>query len=88
MRAGLLRPRVLWPFPDTAVRRAAAQARAVVVAEMNLGQWSREVERVVGDRVPILAVHQVNSTPIEPDRILGEVHQALEAVPVSARRTS
>lgn len=70
IRAGLLRPIVLWPFPDESVRRAAAFVKAFVVAEMNLGQITREVERAAGGRVPVVPCHRADGELIEPEQIL------------------
>jgi 2-oxoglutarate ferredoxin oxidoreductase subunit alpha len=39
--------KTVWPFPDKQVRQALAGAKRIVMAEMNLGQMQREVERVV-----------------------------------------
>jgi 2-oxoglutarate ferredoxin oxidoreductase subunit alpha len=70
IRAGLLRPIVLWPFPDESVRRTAASVKAFVVAEMNLGQITREVERAAGGRVPVVPCHRADGELIEPEQIL------------------
>jgi 2-oxoglutarate ferredoxin oxidoreductase subunit alpha len=48
LRVGLFRPITLWPFPEQQLRQAAAEARAVLVPEMNAGQLRLEVERVLG----------------------------------------
>ena len=48
VRVGLFRPITLWPFPEAALREAAKNARAVLVPEMNAGQLSLEVERILG----------------------------------------
>jgi len=53
IRAGLLRPRVLWPFPEDAVKAAARHARQIVVAEMNRGQYACEIERAAAGAVPV-----------------------------------
>jgi 2-oxoglutarate ferredoxin oxidoreductase subunit alpha len=45
-RAGLLRLKTIWPFPEEAVRKPALRSRAVLVPEMNRGQILREVQRV------------------------------------------
>jgi len=45
IKAGLLRPITLWPFPEKHVAKAAEKARAIIVPEMNCGQMVREVER-------------------------------------------
>jgi len=46
-RAGLLRLKTIWPFPEEAVRQLALRSRAVLVPEMNRGQILREVQRIV-----------------------------------------
>ncbi len=53
IRAGLFRPRALWPFPDATVREATRHAQLVVVAEMNLGQWAYAVEHALAGAVPV-----------------------------------
>jgi len=45
-RAGFLRLKTIWPFPEEAVRQLALRSRAVLVPEMNRGQVLREVQRV------------------------------------------
>jgi 2-oxoglutarate ferredoxin oxidoreductase subunit alpha len=65
VRAGLFRPITLWPFPEQALRAAAATARAVLVPEMNAGQLCLEVERVLaGTRVE--GLHRFSGEPIVP----------------------
>ena len=53
VRAGLLRPRLLWPLPIQSIEEAIAGAELVVVAEMNRGQLAFEVERVAGRQVSL-----------------------------------
>jgi len=38
VKAGMLRLKTMWPFPDALVARVAARAERVIVPEMNLGQ--------------------------------------------------
>ncbi len=47
IKAGLLRPITLWPFPEEAVADVGERAKRVIVAEVNYGQVVREVERRV-----------------------------------------
>lgn len=49
VRAGLLRPITLWPFPYEALRRAAARARRVLVVEMNAGQMIEDVRLALAE---------------------------------------
>jgi 2-oxoglutarate ferredoxin oxidoreductase subunit alpha len=74
IRAGLLRLITLWPFPEQAVRDLAGQAQAFIVAEMNLGQVSRELERLV--QQPVTGVFHAGGAMIPPDPI----HQAIRQV--------
>jgi 2-oxoglutarate ferredoxin oxidoreductase subunit alpha len=43
---GLITLKTIWPFPEELVRQAIAGSSEVVVAEMNLGQVFREVDRL------------------------------------------
>ena len=46
----LLILKTLWPVPEGLIREKAASASRVVVAEMNLGQYVREIERILPDK--------------------------------------
>jgi 2-oxoglutarate ferredoxin oxidoreductase subunit alpha len=68
VRLGLFRPITLWPFPDDALRAAAKTARAVLVPEMNAGQLSLEVERILGGK-RVDAIHRYDGEAISPAEI-------------------
>ena len=53
VRAGLFRPRAIWPFPGAALLEATRRAQLVVTAEMNLGQWVYAVEHALAGAVPL-----------------------------------
>ncbi len=63
----------LWPVPERAIRSALAGIERVVVAELNLGQYRREVERVVAGSAEVVGVHRVDGQLIRPQEILVEV---------------
>jgi len=65
LKVGLFRPITLWPFPETALREAAAGARAVLVPEMNNGQLRLEVERVLGGTT-VEGLHLFSGEAIAP----------------------
>lgn len=46
-KVSFCRPITLWPFPSGQVRAACRDLRVLLVPEMNLGQYAREVERFV-----------------------------------------
>jgi 2-oxoglutarate/2-oxoacid ferredoxin oxidoreductase subunit alpha len=65
LKVGLFRPITLWPFPEQALREAAAGARAVLVPEMNNGQLRLEVERVLGETT-VEGLHLFSGEAITP----------------------
>ncbi len=75
IKAGLFRPITLWPFPEKRVAALAKQAKAIVVAEMNLGQMVHEVERVSKGACTIAGVFRVDGEPINPGQIMDKVKE-------------
>jgi len=76
VRAGLLRPRTLWPFPDREVRELAERVKAIVVPEMNLGMMAHEVEWAVAGKTKVLALTRVDGQPLSPQQILNKILEA------------
>ncbi len=74
--AGLVRLLTLWPFPEEYIEQLADRCRAIVVAEMNMGQIALEVERAVGRRARVLRINRANGTVIPPDEILQVLREA------------
>jgi 2-oxoglutarate/2-oxoacid ferredoxin oxidoreductase subunit alpha len=73
IRAGLLRPRVLWPFPDAAVAAVARRAGNVLVAEMNLGQIVHEVTRAAAGATTVSSLLRSDGEPITPTQIADQL---------------
>jgi 2-oxoglutarate ferredoxin oxidoreductase subunit alpha len=74
IKAGLLRPVTLWPFPETAVIEAASRARRVLVPEMNLGQMALEIERLVG-AAKVARLNRIDGEPISPAEIAQRIRE-------------
>ncbi len=70
IRAGLLRPLTIWPFPDKAVKALAKKVKAIIVPELNLGQMVLEVERCAAGACAVEGIHRVDGEPINPAQIL------------------
>lgn len=73
---GLLRLISLWPFPEGYLRGLADQVDEFIVAEMNLGQISLEVERIA--RQPVSGVYHAGGAMIPPEPILEAIIEAEE----------
>ncbi|PIX31775.1 2-oxoglutarate synthase subunit alpha [Candidatus Bathyarchaeota archaeon CG_4_8_14_3_um_filter_42_8] len=74
IKAGLLRPITLWPFPEKNVAKIAKQAKAIVVAEMNCGQLVREVERSAKE-TPVVFLSKLGEDPHTPMEILEAIRR-------------
>ena len=77
VKAGLLRPITIWPFHDQRIRAACTGKKAVIVPEMNLGQYAREVERVAPADVPVISLSRVDGELIVPEEIIAKVKGVL-----------
>jgi 2-oxoglutarate ferredoxin oxidoreductase subunit alpha len=74
IKAGLLRPITLWPFPESYVAKIAKQAKAIVVPEMNCGQLVREVERAAKE-TPVAFLSKLGEEPHTPMEILEAIRR-------------
>jgi pyruvate/2-oxoacid:ferredoxin oxidoreductase alpha subunit len=54
VRAGLLRPKTLFPFPSARISDLCSTARKIGVVELNEGQMADDVELAVHGMVPVL----------------------------------
>jgi 2-oxoglutarate ferredoxin oxidoreductase subunit alpha len=74
VRAGLVRPQIVWPFPKLPVEEMLERVQYVLVPEMNVGQIRKEVERLaVGHRNTIKGLNVLNSAMITAEQIVERV---------------
>jgi 2-oxoglutarate/2-oxoacid ferredoxin oxidoreductase subunit alpha len=59
----------LWPVPEEKIAAALAGVERVVVAELNQGQYRREIVRLAGSR-EVIGVNRVDGELISPQEIL------------------
>ncbi len=74
VKAGLLRPITLWPFPEEALRRVAKSAHKILVPEMNAGQLCYEVERICGSE-RVARLNRFDGEAISPAEILAKIEE-------------
>jgi 2-oxoglutarate ferredoxin oxidoreductase subunit alpha len=76
LKVGLIKINSVWPFPEEELRKVAEATKLIIVPEMNMGKYSREVERVLKDKT-VVSMPKCGGdihTPQEIlDRILEEV---------------
>jgi 2-oxoglutarate ferredoxin oxidoreductase subunit alpha len=69
----LLVLKTLWPVPEDLIRKETRKAKRVVVVEMNLGQYVREIERILKDK-KVDFLGQMDGRLISPDQIKEAVY--------------
>ncbi len=83
IRAGMLRPISLYPFPNQRLDEIAHQVRSILVVEMNAGQMIEDVRLATHDRVPISFYGSMGGLVPFPDDLVPEIEKMVQ----SARRS-
>ncbi|MDD2763496.1 MAG: transketolase C-terminal domain-containing protein [Opitutaceae bacterium] len=78
LRAGLLRPITLYPFPHAAFDQVIERAKAVLVVEMSMGQMLDDVKIAVAGRRPITFYGRTGGIVPTPEEIVKQVQNLLE----------
>ena len=77
VKVGSFRLITAWPFPEKQILEMSTKVKAFVVPELNLGQMSLEIERVVGGRCKTVGVPHVGGTVHKPEVILNAILEAV-----------
>ncbi|MGB8658194.1 MAG: 2-oxoacid:acceptor oxidoreductase subunit alpha [Candidatus Zixiibacteriota bacterium] len=75
IKAGLIQPLTIWPFPDAYLENALEQLDLVIVAELNQGQLTGEVVRVNRGKTRVRGLHRYDSELITPDQIFEKIRE-------------
>jgi 2-oxoisovalerate ferredoxin oxidoreductase alpha subunit len=75
-KAGMLRPKTLFPFPRKRLAALAATVKKIIVVELNNGQMADDVDLAVSGKVPVLRYNWyggiVPSAGMIADKVLSE----------------
>jgi 2-oxoglutarate ferredoxin oxidoreductase subunit alpha len=75
IKVGNLRLITAWPFPEHIIRAVAPKVKGMVVAELNLGQMVREVERCAAGKCRVAHVGHAGGTVHKPEEILKAIRE-------------
>lgn len=73
IKAGLFRPKVLWPYPSKAVQRLAKKTNQFLCIEMSCGQMVEDVKLAVNGEKPVYFFGRTGGTIPSDFEILNEV---------------
>lgn len=82
IRAGLLRPISLYPYPYEQVRQLSKRARSLLVVEMNRGQMLEDVRLAAEGRVPVHFYGRMGGMVPMPDEVLEAIRKVHAGQPV------
>ena len=70
-KIGVLELQSIWPFPTELVREKCANAKAVIVVEMNMGQVLAQVKAAVDEPSKVFLANRIDGKLITPTDIRG-----------------
>ena len=75
IRAGLVRPITLWPFPTRALEATVGTAKAYLTVEMNMGQMVDDVRLVLAGRAPVEFYGRTGGVIPTPAEVLAKIRE-------------
>lgn len=80
IKAGLLRPITLWPFPKAAISAAADRAKALMSVEMSMGQMIDDVRLAVNGKKPVYFYGRTGGMIPSVEEVEAEIKKLAEAL--------
>jgi 2-oxoglutarate ferredoxin oxidoreductase subunit alpha len=77
LKAGLFKPKTLYPFPEKRYLELIKNKKCVIVPELNLGQLRLEVERITKGMVKVTGLNKVSGEMLTPDEIAAKIKEEL-----------
>lgn len=75
IKAGLIRPITVWPFPEKPLAEAADRVKAFVSVELSMGQMIEDVKLATGSRKPVVLCSRTGGVIPGPDQIIETVEK-------------
>ncbi|MCL1849138.1 MAG: 3-methyl-2-oxobutanoate dehydrogenase subunit beta, partial [Clostridiales bacterium] len=76
IKAGLIRPITLFPYPDATIEKYTAQAKTFLCVEMSMGQMVEDVRLAVNGRKPVEFFGRTGGVLPTPE----EVYERIKAI--------
>ncbi len=78
VKAGLIRPITLWPFPKEVLNRAADKCKAFISVEMNMGQMIEDIELAIRCKKPVHLCCRTGGMIPSPEQVLAKINEVNE----------
>ena len=76
IKAGMIRPITLWPFPKQALLEAAEQVKEFICVELSMGQMIEDVELATRCKKPVSLCRRVGGMIMTPEEVLEAIEKA------------
>lgn len=73
IKAGLIRPITLWPFPEKPFKAAAEKVKGIISVELSMGQMIEDVKLATECRVPVTLCNRVGGMIPSPEQVLNAI---------------
>ncbi|MBQ9972369.1 MAG: 3-methyl-2-oxobutanoate dehydrogenase subunit VorB [Firmicutes bacterium] len=76
IKAGMIRPITVWPFPKAPIRKAADQVKAFVSVELSMGQMIDDIKLASECKKPVYLCNRVGGMIPSPEQVLQAIVDA------------
>ena len=76
IKAGMIRPITLWPFPKAPFKKAAEHAKAFISVELSMGQMIEDVKLAMDCKVPVTLCNRAGGMIPSPEQVLSAIEKA------------
>ena len=76
IKAGLIRPITLWPFPTAPFKKAAEHAKQFISVELSMGQMIEDVKLATECKVPVTLCNRAGGMIPSPELVLEAIKKA------------
>ena len=78
IKAGLIRPITLWPFPEKTFKKVIGTAKQIISVELSMGQMIEDVKLATECKVPVSLCYRVGGMIPSPEQVYAAIKEAAE----------
>ena len=75
VKAGLIRPVTLWPFPEKVLKKAADKVKGFVSVELSMGQMIEDVKLATECKKPVSLCNRAGGMIPSPEQVLEAIYE-------------
>lgn len=77
IKVGLIRPKMLWPFPKDVIRKYSEQVKAFLSIEMSVGQMIEDVKLAIDCKLPVEHYGKTGGIVLSTDEIIEKTKEMI-----------